>query len=234
MKTANVESATTTKTGASGAGSALILQEQAEAGKKIAVANAVATAVTSASVCAAQIVHGYSPGNALDFKACVDVLADHQTEAKAGDLSRAESMLLGQAEALQAMFVHLAVRAKVQTGLPELQILTGLALKAQSGCRATLQALGELKFPRQATFVRQANFAHGHQQVINGRTPAGTHSPAAKTESSQNELLGDARHDSTQLDTRTAPAATRSHPAVATVATVHRAEKLQRKAKGST
>ena len=43
----------------------------------------------------------------------------------------------------------------------------GLAFKAQAQSRATISALVELKYPRQATFVKQANIAHEPQQVIN-------------------------------------------------------------------
>jgi PDZ domain-containing secreted protein len=42
-----------------------------------------------------------------------------------------------------------------------------MALKAQSQSRATIQALTELKYPKQATFVKQANIAGGNQQVNN-------------------------------------------------------------------
>ena len=65
-----------------------------------------------------------------------------------GDLSDAENMLKTQAVALQGMFADLALRAKAQSGLSQTQTLTVLAIKAQSACRATLQALGALKYPR--------------------------------------------------------------------------------------
>ncbi len=48
-----------------------------------------------------------------------------------------------------------------------------LALKAQSQCRATLETLATIKNPP-AVFARQANIAHGPQQVNNnGMMPAG-------------------------------------------------------------
>ena len=46
-----------------------------------------------------------------------------------------------------------------------------MALKAQAQIRATNSALVDLKYPRQATFVKQANIAHGPQQVNNGTAP---------------------------------------------------------------
>ena len=229
MSKAKGKVAATDKTGTPKTdGNKLALHAKDEADRKIAVADAI----TSTSLNSALIVVGYNAGNTIDLMAAMDVLAEHQKEIKAGDMSRAESMLMNQAVALQSIFVDLALRAKGQTGLPQLQTLTGLALKAQSGCRATLQALGELKYPRQATFVKQANIAHGPQQVNNG-TAAGdnlpisaqAHSRAEEIKPQQNELLEDARHGSTQMDTRATPAPARSNPAVAALEPVHRAAK---------
>lgn len=45
--------------------------------------------------------------------------------------------------------------------------LLRLALKAQAQSRATVEALAEVKNPRSVAFVKQANIAHGHQQVDN-------------------------------------------------------------------
>jgi len=42
-----------------------------------------------------------------------------------------------------------------------------LALKAQSQCRTTLETLAVIKNPAPVAFVRQANIAHGPQQVNN-------------------------------------------------------------------
>lgn len=207
-------------------GNTLTLPAKDEADRK----NAMASVFTSTSLNSARIVVGYNAGNTIDLMAAMDVLAEHQKEIKAGDMSRAESMLMNQAVALQSIFVDLALRAKGQTGLPQLQTLTGLALKAQSGCRATLQALGELKYPRQATFVKQANIAHGPQQVNNGSTQndgtqAGTLSHAQESKPLQNELLEDASYGSTQLDTRATTTPARSDTTMEAVAAVHRAAK---------
>ena len=62
-----------------------------------------------------------------------------------------------------------------------------LALKAQAQCRATLEALNEMKFPKSATFVKQANIAN--QQQINNGAPA----RAEKTIISATELLTEAK-----------------------------------------
>lgn len=97
-----------------------------------------------------------------------------QAEALQSDgdrIHQAEAMLLSQAVALQAMFIDLASRAKLQTHRDYIQTLTGLALRAQTNCTQTLKTLGELRSPRQAVFAKQANIAHGHQQVNNGQKP---------------------------------------------------------------
>lgn len=165
MSKAKDKPAVAGKTGTPTADSkALTLNGKDEAERKTAMAGAF----TSSSLNSARIVVGYNTGNTIDLMAAINALVGHQKELSAGDMSRAESMLMNQAVALQTIFVDLALRAKEQTGLTQLQTLTALALKAQSGCRATLQALGDLKYPRQATFVKQANIAHGPQQVNNG------------------------------------------------------------------
>ena len=194
--------------------------------------SAIAGAISSSCLGAARIVIGYNEGTNIDLMAACNVLTGHQKEVDAGDLSRAESMLMNQAVALQSIFIDLALRAKQQTGLSQLQTLTGLALKAQSGCRATLQALGELKHPRQATFVKQANIAHGPQQVNNSAAHktsnehyAQARAHAEQTKSEQNKLLEDKTHEHPYLDIGATPAAARSHQAVETVEKVNRAKK---------
>ena len=114
----------------------------------------------------------------------------------------------------------------------------GLAFKAQAQSRATISALVELKYPRQAMFVKQANIAHGLQQVNNagtrvGGTQSGTQPIAQarshagkKSEPEQNKLLK-ANHEQPGkwMDTRTPQTAERSYQAVETVESVHRAKK---------
>lgn len=89
-----------------------------------------------------------------------------------GDLGGIEKMLLGQALALQAVFSKLAQEAASQKVQKRYESLMALALKAQGNSRATLQALIEMKQPRQAVFAKQANISSGPQQVNNGAAPA--------------------------------------------------------------
>ena len=69
----------------------------------------------------------------------------------------------------------------------------GLALKAQAQSRATIPALVDLKHPRPALFVKQANMTTGTQQVNNAYagTPShsGIQSGAGNIQSEQNKLL---------------------------------------------
>ncbi|MHB1799097.1 MAG: hypothetical protein ACYCUI_12480 [Vulcanimicrobiaceae bacterium] len=118
----------------------------------------------------------------------VHEMFDATKEVKAGNLGMLERMLAAQAFSLDTMFTNLARQARLQDGLPQIQTLTGLAFKAQAQCRATIEALAEIKNPKAATFVRQANIAHGHQQVNNG--DAGLPAPAQLAPPASDALAG--------------------------------------------
>lgn len=98
---------------------------------------------------------------------------------KAGDLSDIEAMLVSQAMALQTVFTALTRQAGKQEFIPNLQAVTGLALKTQAACRQTLEALAELKNPRPVVYG-QANIAH-QQVVSNGTRPASLTQAASPT-----------------------------------------------------
>jgi hypothetical protein len=158
-------------------------------------------------------------GSDVNLMALVDALRKSTDQSKAGDLSDLEAMLISQATALQAIFASFARRAVSQQYQKNLEAFMGMALKAQAQSRATISALVDLKYPRQATFVKQANIANGPQQVNYGTR-------AGDIETQQNELLEDASHE--RLDTGTTPAATRGNPAVETMAAIHRPKKPRR------
>lgn len=90
-----------------------------------------------------------------------------------GDLSNVEAMLTAQAVALDGVFNELASRAAANFGarMDAAETYLRLALKAQSQCRATLETLVEVKYPKLATFIKQANIA-AQQQVNNGQNSA--------------------------------------------------------------
>lgn len=147
-------------------------------------------------------------------------IALHEVEQKVldGDMRRCEAMLLGQAHALQSIFVSLSRRAVKQEYVKNYETFLRLALKAQSQCRATLETLAEIKNPRPLAFVKQANIAHGPQQVNNG--PTGTR--AQETENRQTQLL-ETNHGE-RMDTGKTSKAGRADPAMATVGKIDGAE----------
>ena len=149
------------------------------------------------------------------------VLREKITIIQNGDMQPIEAMLIGQAQALQTMFVSLGRQAASKTSLPQYTAFMNLALKAQSQSRATIQALVELKYPKQATFVKQANISNGHQQV-NNATSTHAHTPAhAKENQNQpNELLSEMNHAT--LDSSGTATTGAIDQAMATVATKHR------------
>jgi len=67
-----------------------------------------------------------------------------------------------------------------------------LALRAQSQSRATWDALATIKNPPVAGYVRQANIAHGPQQVNNtSATPDGTAARERKSKFAKQTIGGD-------------------------------------------
>lgn len=143
---------------------------------------------------------------------------------KSGDLSDAEAMLGSQAIALNVMFAELARRAGLNMGeyMGAAETYLKLALRAQSQCRATLETLAAIKSPP-VVFARQANIAHGPQQVNNAASIA----RADESGKPPTKLL---EHDhGERLDTRTAAAASGSNQTVETVAAIHRPTNRRRK-----
>lgn len=123
--------------------------------------------LTQAAFTSSLVVQTYINVPGTDANALFDALQAHAQAINAGDLTHVEAMLINQAISTQAMYTDLATRARKQTDFACMQALTTLALRAQANSRATLQTLAEMKNPRQATFVSQANIAHGPQQVNN-------------------------------------------------------------------
>jgi hypothetical protein len=110
----------------------------------------------------------------LSLRECIAALKASTEDAQRRDTKRAESMLVAQATALNAMFGELARRAAINMGeyMDACERYMRLALKAQSQCRATLETLANIQNPP-VVFARQANIAHGPQQVNNGAGETG-------------------------------------------------------------
>lgn len=107
----------------------------------------------------------------VDLAELLKDLRERVEKVQGGDMRPVEAMLYGQALTLETIFTSLARRATSQEYLKQFQAYLGMALKAQAQCRATLEALAEIKNPRPVSFVKQANITSGPQQVNNGIAP---------------------------------------------------------------
>jgi hypothetical protein len=96
-----------------------------------------------------------------------EVVKEGMQKAEAGDLGMASRMLAAQAITLDSMFTELARRSAHNMGeyIGASEKYGRLALKAQSNCRATLEALAKLHQPREQT-VRHVHVNEGGQAVI--------------------------------------------------------------------
>ncbi len=171
---------------------------------------------------AAAVIETYGKGafGDQDINVLIEQLRTKSDQVKNGDLHYCEAMLVGQANALQSIFVSLARRAANQEYVKQYEMYLRLALKAQNQSRMTLETLAAIKNPP-VVFARQANInqGNGNQQVNNG-----THAPATHAEKSinqQNELL-EVQHGGETLDTRTTGAAIGKDQTMAALETVHR------------
>ncbi|MGF6608484.1 hypothetical protein OKW45_003406 [Paraburkholderia sp. WSM4175] len=97
-------------------------------------------------------------GAELDLTAYLAELNRQAAAVRAGDLSGVEALLVTQANTLDMIFNQFARKAAFSEYLNQMQAHLSLALKAQAQCRATLEALAEIKNPRPLAFVgaRQA------------------------------------------------------------------------------
>ncbi len=191
----------------------------------IAVEGVMSNAGTVVCFSSAQMGEG-------DITQAVNALRKNINASKAGDLSIADTLLIGQAAALNAIFHELARRAAMNAGshLEALDTYMRLALKAQSQCRTTLESLAKIKNPPNVAFVKQANIAHGPQQVNNNAVSPASPARAEENANPPTELL---EQDHAQwLDTGTASKASAGDPIMATVGTVHRGAHGARKGSG--
>jgi hypothetical protein len=169
--------------------------------------------------CMSAVLSNSFTKNIFPDMAIIDVADALNTKIKdvqEGNMQNIEAMLVGQAQALQTMFVSLGRQAASKTSLPQYTAFMNLALKAQSQSRATIQALTELKYPKQATFVKQANIAHGNQQVNNSKSNDKSSRAGEKNQNQSNELL-EVENGSQKMDTGTTKITSRKDNAMATM-----------------
>lgn len=186
-------------------------EDQAQTLAKVAVSPTVHSAVT--------IKEFTKHIGDVSIMGLIHTLADQVKSTQAGDLKRAEAMLTTQAHTLDTIFNTLAQRAIRAEYVSQLEAYLKLALRAQSQCRATLETLATIKNPPPVSFVRQANIAHGPQQVNNAPNSV-TESPRARENLNvQNKLLE--QNDGERLEFGTPGTAGRADPAMAAVGEVN-------------
>ena len=163
---------------------------------------------------------GYSKtlGDVDATEAMAALIAEIQ-RVQGGDMTSAEGMLAAQAVTLNAMFTQLAHTASKMTIVDQIDRFVRLALKAQGQCRATLETLALIKNP--PVFARQANIAHGPQQVNNtaGGVPVADPSRTEHHESGTTKLV---EPHGERLDFGATRTTGHRDPAMAAVGTIKR------------
>jgi len=175
------------------------------------------------SVSAKASFRGYGkPYGNLNLDGLINALKEQTRASSEGDLNRADAMLTTQAHTLDVILNHLAQRAVNTEDVDVFERYLKLALRAQSQCRATWESLATIKNPPAVGYVRQANIAHGPQQVNNASAAPGGTSRAGENQNLKNELLE--KKDGERLDPGTACTPSRADPAMATVGEINRTE----------
>jgi hypothetical protein len=158
----------------------------------------------------------------LNVNALVAELALQVEAVSAGKLDRAETMLLAQAQTLDALFHALVRKAIGEERLLQYETHMRIAMKAQSQCRTTLEALAEIKNPRSVAFVKQANIAAGNQQVNNGdNVTIRAGARPQENEIPPNKLLTDKNYET--LDARGTRTTSRVNSSMEAVGAINRA-----------
>ncbi|UVE64754.1 hypothetical protein L2Y90_12940 [Burkholderia pyrrocinia] len=183
----------------------------------------------NAAIAATPLIRGASTGmtyaeqmfsNELRLSAYSEQLSKQVKNVQDGNLAGLEAMLTSQANTLDLMFNTLALKSAHCDHMAKMESYLRLALKAQSQCRSTVEALAEIKNPRPVAFVKQANIANGPQQVNNG---SGSPSRAREEKNeTTNELLE--HQNGKWMDARTASQAGGSNQAMETMGAVDRTD----------
>ncbi len=190
----------------------------------------------SSEVINAKTAKSFSKGafGEIDLTETVGVMRELTKQVNNGSLTELENTLTAQATTLNVIFNALAERAALNMGehMGACETYLRMAFKAQAQCRATIETLAEVKYPKAATFVRQQNVAY-QQQVNNGENRSGnlsssTHTHAHGESTNQaNELL-EVQHGE-RLDTRTKIKAGSNDQNVETVAAFNGSKNNERK-----
>lgn len=191
----------------------------------------VASININPSVLAGSTIKGrYKKNDTLKLNNLVEELDKQIKQVQEGDLSRPEAMLVAQAHTLDALFAELISRSRMnmEQYLDASDRFMRLALKAQSQCRTTIEAIAEIKNPKPYIQNNRAEY----QQVNNGATPAKennltstrTHAHARENLKSANELLEDKTHEQQWMDGGTPQTSSRDDKDLETVGAFNRGE----------
>ena len=184
---------------------------------------AVAKTLMRPEIGAATAIENWQP-ETHDVNALAKELAAQIDAVNRGDLRRAEGMLVSQAHTLNDVFNILLRRATGKMHLQQWEAYMRSAMRAQSQCRMTLEALAEMKNPKAIAFVKQANIANGPQQVNNGTAARVGEVPTAPPE------LLEQRHGK-WLDSRTQSSAGTVNPGMEAVGAIDRPPKQRGKSR---
>ena len=113
---------------------------------------------------------GHALGKNIAGPGIMDFITHLQSageKAQSGDLAIATRVLAAQVTTLDSMFTELARRAACNMGeyINAAERYGRLALKTQSNCRATIEAMAKLHQPREQT-VRHVHVNEGGQAVV--------------------------------------------------------------------
>ena len=184
-------------------------------GEGVNKSNTLANLATTSTLSAFTLKQYAGCGDELEITDLIAAMKKAGDEAVAGDMSRVERMLANQMLTLDVLFDTLAQRAGKQETLKGMEVLMRLAMKAQSQARTTAETLAVMKNPM--PYIKQANIAHGHQQINNVQ-----HAGAGNSQSAPNKLLeSESEHDN-RVVTGTPTTAGRANQALEAVATVNR------------
>lgn len=152
-----------------------------------------------------------------DFQAMVSELEMQAQAVNRNNLSRPEAMLAAQMHTLDALFGVLLRRGAANVGEypAAAETYMKLALRAQSQCRSTAEALAVMKNPSTFAVVKQANIAHTQQ--VNNRLAR----PKRK-QNQPNKLLG--APSGSRLDAGAQSQAVETDSHMAAVVPIHRPE----------
>jgi hypothetical protein len=211
---------------------ALVIEKAENTSEDEALARAVMDGISSNAI----TINAFTEGafGETSLMACIGVLKDRVRAMQKGDLREAETLLVSQANALNVIFAELARRSALVMGERQdaSERYLRLALKAQNQCRTTVETLAAMKNPPMI-FAKQANIAHGHQQVNNCDTAAVSHARAGKNKIKQNELL-EVQHGGEKVDFGATGEPVRVGSAMEALGEVHRCPYIRGEGGGST